>query len=272
MLYSPILSISRLIVMIPWILFISSIHLMFSLVSKRFFFYFFRIFFKGLVSIIGIKIKISGVPQKRNTLFVSNHISYLDIIVYGSLINTVFVAKSEIKKWPLINKLCVMAKTIFVERNDIKFIRDQIKLINETLLNDTSVLLFPEGTSSDGTNVLKFKSSLFSIVDYNELKECYIQPVSISYNKLDGLPLNKFYKPYLAWFGGMDLFSHVWKFLGLGVSEVNVHFHKAKKFSSFLNRKDACSFCYDKIAEQISKDSYSSEINNKLKLYDFKFL
>ena len=149
-------------------------------------------------------------------------------------------------------------------------IRD--RLINETLLNDTSVLLFPEGTSSDGTNVLKFKSSLFSIVDYNELKECYIQPVSISYNKLDGLPLNKFYKPYLAWFGGMDLFSHVWKFLGLGVSEVNVHFHKAKKFSSFLNRKDACSFCYDKIAEQISKDSYSSEINNKLKLYDFKFL
>ena len=272
MLYSPILSISRLIVMIPWILFISSIHLMFSLVSKRFFFYFFRIFFKGLVSIIGIKIKVSGVPQKRNTLFVSNHISYLDIIVYGSQINTVFVAKSEIKKWPLINKLCVMAKTIFVERNDIKFIRDQIKHINETLLNDTSVLLFPEGTSSDGTNVLKFKSSLFSIVDYNELKECYIQPVSISYNKLDGLPLNKFYKPYLAWFGGMDLFSHLWKFLGLGASEVKVNFHKAKKFSSFSNRKDACFFCYEKISEQLNSDHRSLKINNKLKLYELKFL
>ena len=272
MLYSPILSISRLIVMVPWILFISSIHLIFSLVSKRFFFYFFRIFFKGLLSIIGIKIKTSGIPHKGKTLFVSNHISYLDIIVYGSQINTVFIAKSEIKKWPLINKLCVIAKTIFVERNDIKFIRDQIIRINKTLLNDRSVLLFPEGTSSDGTNVLKFKSSLFSIVDYDELKECYIQPVSISYNKLDGLPLNKFYKPYLAWFGGMDLFSHVWKFLGLGASEVNVHFHKARKFSSFLNRKDACSFCYDKIAEQISKDSCFSEINNKLRLYDFKFL
>ncbi len=187
MLYSPILSISRLIVMIPWILFISTIHLIFSLVSKKSFFYFFRIFFKGIVSIIGIKIKISGVPQKRKTLFVSNHISYLDIIVYGSQVNTVFVAKSEIKNWPLINKLCVMAKTIFVERNDIKFIRNQITLIKNTLLNDTSVLLFPEGTSSDGTSVLKFKSSLFSIVDYNELKECYIQPVSISYNKLDGV-------------------------------------------------------------------------------------
>ena len=57
--------------------------------------------------------------------------------------------------------------------------------------------------------------------------------------------MNKFYKPFLAWFGGMALFSHLWKFLGLGTSEVKVTFHKAKKFSSFSNRKDACFFCYE---------------------------
>ena len=81
MLYSPILSISRLIVMIPWILFISTIHLIFSLVSKKSFFYFFRIFFKGIVSIIGIKIKISGVPLYNHQkliyqLLLNDHMIY----------------------------------------------------------------------------------------------------------------------------------------------------------------------------------------------------
>ena len=272
MLYSPILSTLRLAILIPWILFISSIHLIVSLISKRFFSFFFSLFFKGIINIIGVKVNVSGLQEKRKTLFVSNHISYLDIIVYGSLINTVFVAKSEIKKWPIINKLCTIAKTIFVERNNIRSLRNQISLIEKSLQKDTNVLFFPEGTSSDGSKVLRFKSSLFSIVDSKGLGDFYIQPISLSYNKLDGLPMNKFYKPFLAWFGGMALFSHLWKFLGLGTSEVKVTFHKAKKFSSFSNRKDACLFCYEKISEQLDSDYRSIEINNKLKLYELKFL
>ena len=100
-------------------------------------------------------------PEKRRTLFVSNHISYLDIIVYGSLINTVFVAKSEIKKWPIINKLCTIAKTIFVERNNIRSLRNQISLIEKSLQKDTNVLFFPEGTSSDGSKVLRLRALYF---------------------------------------------------------------------------------------------------------------
>ena len=272
MLYSPILSISRLAILIPWILFISSIHLIVSLLSKRFFSFFFGIFFKGIINIIGVKVNVLGLPEKKNTLFVSNHISYLDIIVYGSLINTVFVAKSEIKKWPMINKLCNIAKTIFIERNNIRSLRNQISLIEKSLQKGSNVLFFPEGTSSDGSNVLRFKSSLFSIIETKKLGDFYIQPVSLSYNKLDGLPVNKSYRPFLAWFGGMDLFSHLWKFLGLGTSEVKVSFHKAKKFSSFSNRKDACLFCYEKISEQLDSDHHSTEIDNKLKLYELKFL
>ena len=169
MLYSPFLSISRLAILIPWILFIYSIHLIFSLISKRFFSFFFSIFFKGIINIIGVKANISGFPEKRKTLFVSNHISYLDIIVYGSQINTIFVAKSEIKKWPIINKLCSTAKTIFVERNNIRSLRNQISLIEKSLQKGSNVLFFPEGTSSDGSKVLGFKSSLFSIIDLKEL-------------------------------------------------------------------------------------------------------
>ena len=121
-----------------------------------------------------------------------------------------------------------------------------MKLIENSMIKGFNVILFPEGTSSDGSKVLKFKSSLFKLIDSENLKDFNLQPISITYNKLDGLPLDKFFRPFLAWFGAMDLLSHAWKFLGLGVSEVNVKFHNSKKFTSFSDRKNACNFCYEK--------------------------
>lgn len=147
-----------------------------------------------------------------------------------------------------------------------------MSLIKKSFKDGFNVILFPEGTSSDGSKVLKFKSSLFALVDFEDLQDFDIQPISISYNKLDGIPLDKSYRPFLAWFGAMDLFSHAWKFLGLGMSEVNVRFHSARKFSSFSNRKNACSFCFEKISNQVIKDYRSLEIDDKIKLYEFKFL
>lgn len=272
MLYSPLLSLSKFIVLIPWILIISFFHMIASLISRKFFFFFFKILFQGLIKILGIKLKITGLPHKKKTLFISNHISYLDIIILGSQTNAIFVAKSEIKKWPLINKLSAIAKTIFVERKNIRAVKDQMSLIKKSFKDGFNVILFPEGTSSDGSKVLKFKSSLFALVDFEDLQDFDIQPISISYNKLDGIPLDKSYRPFLAWFGAMDLFSHAWKFLGLGMSEVNVRFHSARKFSSFSNRKNACSFCFEKISNQVIKDYRSLEIDDKIKLYEFKFL
>ena len=67
---------------------------------------FYKIFFKGLIKIFGIKVNIKGRKFKKNVLFVSNHISYLDIFVLGSSVDGVFVAKSEIESWPIINKFC----------------------------------------------------------------------------------------------------------------------------------------------------------------------
>ena len=86
---------------------------------KKKFFLFYKIFFKGLVKIFGIKVNIKGKQSKKNVLFVSNHISYLDIFVLGSNVDGLFVAKSEIDSWPFINKICALGRTIFVNRNDI---------------------------------------------------------------------------------------------------------------------------------------------------------
>ena len=254
MLYSPILSFLRFLVFIPWVIGIATLHLITSFLSNKFFFIFYRLLFVGATKIFGIQVNISGIAKKKKVLFVSNHISYLDILVLGSSVDAIFIAKSEIKGWPIINKLCSIGKTIFVERTEIRSVKSQMKVIEENMVKGFNVILFPEGTSSDGSKVLNFKSSLFGLIDFKNLRNYDIQPVSISYSKLDGLPLDKFFRPFLAWFGGMDLISHAWKFLGLGLSEVNVHFHNSKKFSDFLDRKHACNFCYEIISNQVIND------------------
>ena len=272
MLYSPLLSFCRFIVFIPWVTVMAFLHFLASLLSNKFFFFFYKLLFLGATKIFGIKVNIKGTPAKKKVLFVSNHISYLDILILGSSVNAIFIAKSEIKDWPIINKLCRIGKTIFVERANKKLVRKQMKKIEENMVNGFNIILFPEGTSSDGSKVLDFKSSLFGITECINLNNFNIQPISISYIKLDGLPLDKIFRPFLAWFGGMDLISHAWKFLGLGISEVIIHFHDSKKFSYFLNRKQACKFCYDKISNQVTNDYRSLDVNDKIKLNEFKFL
>ncbi len=239
---------------------------------KKYFFISYRLFFTGLVKIFGIKIKTHGRVLKKKTLFVCNHISYLDILILGSRVKAIFVAKSEIDSWPLINLLTSVGKTIFVSRKDRSAIKKQLDLIKYNLNKNFNVILFPEGTSSDGLNVLPFKSSLFGMIEKKEMKDFNLQPISICYNKLDGVPVDHKYRRFLAWFGATDLLSHVWKFLGLGRSEVDLNFHKPIKFKNFSNRKMACNYCFSVISNQVSLMNKSKKVNRILKLNEFKIL
>ena len=96
MLYSPILSFLRFFPFFFRILLCGFSQFVNHFLLRNNFFFFYKIFFKGIVKIFGIKINLEGFPEKRNTLFISNHISYLDIIILGSVVNGRFVAKSEI--------------------------------------------------------------------------------------------------------------------------------------------------------------------------------
>ena len=272
MLYSPLLSFVRLILLIFWASISSTSQFFFHFVLRKDFFFFYKIFFKGLTYIFGIKLNIEGTPQKQNALFVCNHISYLDILILGSNLNGIFVAKSEISKWPIINKLCKLGRTIFVDRNNFIKVKDQVKLISDRLDKGLSVILFPEGTSSDGSKVLPFKSSLMGIIESKKEKNYKVQPVSISYSKLDGMPVELKFRPFFAWFGNMNLVSHAWKFLGLGLSEVKVHYHKPRRFSDFSGRKEAANYCHEILSLQISKDHQNMSVEEKIKLNEFKLL
>ena len=208
----------------------------------------------------------------KKVLYVANHISYLDILILGAFLKGLFVAKSEIKNWPLINKIADLGRTIFVYRSKISSIKEQVKILENYLEKKENLILFPEGTSSDGSKVLPFKSSLFSLTELKKFQEYKVQPITISYSKIDGMPVEKKFRPFFAWFGNMDLISHAWKFLGLGFSEVDIKFHKPIKFKYFKNRKEASKVCQNIISDQVSLNYKGMSCEDKIKLYEFKLL
>jgi 1-acyl-sn-glycerol-3-phosphate acyltransferase len=176
--------------------------------------------------IFGMRVALSGrFNDAHPTLFVSNHVSYLDIMVLGSLIGGSFVAKAEIATWPLFGWLAKLQRTVFVDRQRAST-ASQGGLIRDRLGAGDNLILFPEGTSSDGNRILRFKSALLGVADLAiDGRPLAVQPVSIAYAALDGIPIGRAFRPFFAWYGDMMLASHLWRMAGLGTTTVAVHFH-----------------------------------------------
>ncbi|MGE5548296.1 MAG: lysophospholipid acyltransferase family protein [Solirubrobacterales bacterium] len=208
-----------------------------------------RRYFQGVAWICGIRVAAEGRPQggEAPVLFVSNHASYLDIIVLGTLINGSFVAKTEVAGWPGFGFLAKMARTVFVARRRGGTARERDAL-QERLDAGDSLILFPEGTSNDGNRVLPFKSALFAVAERDRL---VVQPVSLAYTRLDGLPMGRAFRPFYAWYGDMTLPDHLFQALGLGRITVEVVFHRPVRLSDFRDRKALANHCHDVVTRGV---------------------
>src|SRR5262249_44896154 len=134
--------------------------------------------------------------------------------------------------------------TVFVDRR-AHTTHQQRDAIVDRLREGGRVILFPEGTSDDGTRVLPFKSALFAAVFGAHLdRTITVQPVSIAYVTLDGMPIGRFYRPFFAWYGDMDMASHLWAMLGLGRVGVTVEFHAPVSVQAFPTRKALAEHCW----------------------------
>lgn len=201
------------------------------------------------LTLMGFRVQVSG---KRlagpPVLYVSNHTSYLDVIVLGSLIPGSFVAKAEVKGWPLFGWLAQLQRTVFVIRRGTRA-GDQRDSIAERLQKGGNLVLFPEGTSNDGNRTLPFKSALFAaaetMVDGHKVM---VQPVSISYARLNGIPIGRGLRPLFAWYGAMDLAPHLWRVLGLGTVAISVRFHEPVRLEDFPSRKEMAAHCHRLVA------------------------
>ena len=195
--------------------------------------------------ILGFDTTVIGTPSPaRPTLFVANHTSYVDIEILGGVIDASFVAKSEVKRWPLFGWLARLQRTVFVDRRAHTTHRQRDAIV-ERLKEGGRLILFPEGTSDDGTRVLPFKSALFAAVHGAHFEHpVTVQPVSIAYVTLDGMPIGRFYRPYFAWYGDMDMANHLWEMVGLGRVGVTVAFHPPVSVQAFPTRKALAEHCW----------------------------
>jgi 1-acyl-sn-glycerol-3-phosphate acyltransferase len=117
-----------------------------------------------------------------------------------------------------------------------------------------NLILFPEGTSNDGNRVLPFKSALFGVAE-KEIggQPLTVQPVSISYIRLDGIPVGRRYRPYFAWYGDMEMAGHLWNVFGLGQTTVAIEFHQPVTIAQFASRKLLSAHCERVVAEGVSR-------------------
>jgi len=204
--------------------------------------------------IMGLRVRVVGEPAKaRPTLFVSNHVSYLDIPVLGSVVPVSFVAKAEVAQWPGYGWLAKLQRTVFVDRRRNTTLQQRDSL-QARLASGDALVLFPEGTSNDGNRILPFRSALLSVAEAAPAGlPLVIQPVSIAYTSVNGVPLGWSLRPLVAWYGGMELGGHLWRFSRLGQVEVIVQFHDETRVGDFPSRKELTRHCSEAVARGVDR-------------------
>ena len=203
--------------------------------------------------ILGIRVAAQGeLAKNRPLLIVGNHTSYLDIEVLGSLIPGSFVAKAEIARWPFFGWLAKLQRSVFIERRSSKA-REHKDEIEKRLLEGDVLILFPEGTSNDGNRILPFRTALFSVAERRvEGEALVVQPVSLAYTRLDGMPMGRSFRPFFAWYGDMELPPHLWQMLGLGIVTAEVIFHEPVTIDRFGTRKALAEHCWRIVSEGLA--------------------
>ena len=203
-------------------------------------------------TILGIKVRVYGERSPViPTLYVCNHVSYLDIVVLGGLIPGSFVAKAEVATWPFFSTLAKAQRTIFVERRSGKTSASRDQMMKRLNTGD-NLMLFPEGTSSDGTRVLPFRSALFGVAQLRrDEKPITVQSVAIAYTRLDGIPLGRYWRPLFAWFGDLDLVPHLWQMVCLGETEAVVTFFPPVDIDQLGDRKKLADYCFRQVSSAL---------------------
>lgn len=206
-------------------------------------------FHRAVSRALGVRTRMSGAVADGSVLYVANHLSWLDIPVLGSRLYGSFVAKAEVGAMPVVGSLANMQNTIYVDRSQRHRSADQAGGIRERLAEGGNVILFPEGTSNDGVHILPFKSTLFAVVEGEGTEHFRIQPVTIAYTHLNGLPLTRNRLMDIAWVGDMELAPHAVDVMGLGRMMAHVALHSPVHRSDFADRKALARHCREVIAE-----------------------
>ena len=202
---------------------------------------------RQVCKLFGVKMHIEGaVAGDKPVLLISNHTSWLDITVLSAVAPLSFVAKKEVSGWPFVSWLAKLQRSVFVDRERRSAIGETTNEIMARLATGDTVVLFAEGTSSDGNRVLPFKTSLFAAakppaktaMDQAPAADVVVQTLSLVYTRLHGVPINRWARPLVGWFGDMEMQSHAWELLKAGPLDVRIRIGDPIPLESFSDRKD----------------------------------
>ena len=210
-----------------------------------------HIYFICVAKLLSMRVRIEGPkPLDRAGLILANHASWLDIVVLSSALPVIFVAKKEVASWPFFGALAKLGGTIFLDRQKRQNTAVACNHMQERMSRGHQVVLFPEGTTSDGNRVLPFRSALLGAANGN-LAENAVVPALITYWGRYGLPMSRSKRSLYAWFGEMTLPQHLWGIAKNGPFDVILRFYPPIDLSA--GRKIACHHAETLLSQELAR-------------------
>jgi 1-acyl-sn-glycerol-3-phosphate acyltransferase len=215
-----------------------------------------RVYWSWICRLLGVTVRVVGEPAHRTSdgrpvVFVSNHSSWLDVPVLGGELEACFIAKEEIGRWPVIGWIAALGRTVYVRRQRTSTARERDEMRVRLAAGD-SLILFPEGTTSDGSRVLPFRSAFLSVAQLpatSEGKPPIVQPVSVVYDRLSFLPTGRASRPLFAWYGDMDFGTHFWRLAQHRGLRATVLLHAPLDPMAFPTRKALSQATWNAVAD-----------------------
>jgi lyso-ornithine lipid O-acyltransferase len=210
-------------------------------------------------TILNIKVTVVGEEgqlENGGYVIIGNHVSYVDGIILGSMFPIVFVSKREVKHWPIIGPWKTLCGTIFINRQRKDLVASLVKEMRRKLRQETNILLFPEGTSTNGERILPFQTAPLAAPLRNR---SIIVPISLAYKSIEDEPVTVANRDLLYWYGDMEFVPHFWKLLSLRSIEVIVTIQpKIECFrykDNSAGRKKLAADCYDRVLGRFNEDN-----------------
>ncbi len=192
-----------------------------------------------LCALLRVRVRVIGSPAHgRAALILCNHVSWIDIPVLAAIGPNIFVARHEVETWPIVGITARLQRTVFVNRTRRQQTAEVNAEIAQRLAEGQPVVLFAEGTSSDGNRVLEFRSALVGAMTQVEpAHEVLLQPASIGYTRVQGMPMGRQHRPLVAWYGDLDFTPHFKEVVRRGPFDVTVTFGEPVPFDGDADRK-----------------------------------
>jgi len=206
--------------------------------------------------ILNIKVTVTGDEgqlERGGYVIIANHVSYVDGIVLGSIFPIVFVSKKEVRRWPIVGQWNILCGTIFIDRQHKEQVGQLVQEMSRKLKQEANILLFPEGTSTNGERLLPFQTVPLAAPLRSR---SIIVPATIAYRSIDDRLVSADNRDLIYWYGEMDFITHFWKLLSLRGVEVLVAIQpKVECFrypDNSLGRKKLAEDCYNRVLGRVT--------------------